>query len=102
MRRSEGVIFALGALRKTGQAAAGAQGANAITPTGQNFVRVGLMTDVPDQLVIGRVKNVVKCHREFDDAEASAEMTAGDSDRVDRFSAQFIGNLREVPRIDTA
>ncbi len=102
MRRSEAVILALGALRKTGQAAAGAQGANAITPAGQNFVWIGLVTDVPDQLVIGRVENVVKGHREFDDAEACAEMTAGDCDRIDRFSAQFIGNPLEVPGIDTA
>jgi hypothetical protein len=29
-------------------------------------------------------------------------MTAGNSDRVDRFRAQFIGNLLKVPRIDTA
>ena len=102
MRCAEGVVFALGALRESGQAAAGTQGANAITPAGQNFVRISLVADVPDQLVIGRVKNVVKGHREFDDAEARAEMTAGDGDRVDRFSAQLIGNLLQVPCIDTA
>ncbi len=102
MRCAEGVVFALGSLRESGQAAAGAQGANAVTPAGQNFVRISLVTDVPDQLVIGRVKNVVKGHREFDDAEARAEVTAGDGDRVDRFSAQLIGNLLQVPCIDTA
>ena len=102
MRCAESIVFTFGALGESGQAAAGTQGANAITPAGQNFVRIGLVTDVPDQLVIGRVKNVVKGHRELDDAEARAEMTAGDGDRVDRFSAQLIGNLLQVPCIDTA
>jgi hypothetical protein len=102
MRSAESIVFTFGTLRESGQAAAGAQGANAITPAGQNFVWIGLVTDVPDQLVIGRVKNVVKGHREFDDAEAGAKMTAGDCDRIDRFSAQFIGNPLEVPGIDTA
>ena len=96
------VVFAFGTLGESGQAAAGAQGANAITPAGQNFVRISLMTDVPDQLVIGRVENVVQGHRQFDDAEACAEVTAGDGDCIDRFSAQFIGNLLQVPCIDTA
>src|SRR6187551_2233627 len=99
---AEGVVFALGTLRESGQAAAGAQSANAVTPAGQNFVRISLVADVPDQLVIGRIKNVVKGHREFDDTEARAEVTACDGDRVDRFSAQLIGNLLQVPCIDTA
>ena len=102
MRSAESVIFALGAFRESGQAAAGAQSANTVTPAGQDFVRISLVSDVPDQLVIGRVENVVKGHREFDDAEARAEVAAGDGDSVDRFSAQFIGNLLQVPCIDTA
>src|SRR5262245_35374352 len=102
MRRAESVVFALGTLGESGQAAAGAQGTDAITPARQNFVRVGLVTNVPNQLVIGCVKNVVKGDRKFDHAETRAEMTAGDSDSVDRFRAQFIGNLLKVPRIDTA
>ena len=102
MGSAESIVFTFGTLRESGQAAAGAQRADAITPAGQNFVRISLVTDIPDQLVIGRVKNVVKGHREFDDAKTRAEMAAGDSHSVDRFSAQFIGNLLQLPCIDTA
>src|SRR5215510_11612240 len=102
MCRAESVVFALGTLGKPGQAAACPQRANAITPARQNFVRVGLVTNVPNQLVIGCVKNVVKGDRKFDHAETRTEVAAGDSDSVDRFRAQFIGNLLKVPRIDTA
>jgi hypothetical protein len=41
------------------------------------------MTDVPDQLVIGRVEDIVQGDRQLDYAEAGAEMAAGDRDRVD-------------------
>ena len=34
------------------------------------LVRVGLMADIPNQLVIWRVENVVQSHRQFDNAEA--------------------------------
>src|SRR5262245_32603394 len=100
--RAESVVFTLRALGKSGQTAAGSQRTNAITPAGQNLVRIGLVADVPDQLVIGCVKNVVKGDREFDNAEARTEMTAGNSNGIDCFRAQFIGNLLQVPRIDTA
>src|SRR5262245_17635882 len=102
MCRAESVVFALGTLGKPGQAAAGPQRANAITPAGQNFVRIGLVTNVPNQLVIGCVRNVVKGNREFDNAEKRAEMNACNSDSIDRSLAQFISNLLKVPRIDTA
>src|SRR4029078_6401650 len=81
MGSAESIVFTLGTLRESGQAVAGAERADAITAAGQNFVRISLVTDVPDQLVIGRVKNVVKGHREFDDAKTRAENTAGVIDR---------------------
>src|SRR6185312_13613146 len=89
-------------LGKSGQAAASAQRANTVAPSRQNFVRVGLMADIPDQLVIGCVKNVMESDRQFDDTQARSEMSSGDGDCVDGFGTQFIRNLLEVPCIDTA
>src|SRR5262245_1353803 len=40
--------------------AAGPQGADAITPTGQDLVRIGLMADVPDQAVFGSIENIMQ------------------------------------------
>src|SRR6185295_3780253 len=60
------------------------------------------MADVPDQFVIGGIKDVMQCDRQFDHPEACPQMTARDRDRVDRLRAQFIGNLSKVPCIDTA
>ena len=59
------------------------------------------MADVPDQLVVGGVENIVERDRQLDHAEARPEMAAGDRDRVDGLGAQFVRNLLQVPRIDT-
>ena len=52
MRGAERVVFALRALGETGEAAALSQGADAVAPAGQDLVRIGLVTDVPDQAVL--------------------------------------------------
>jgi hypothetical protein len=41
-------------------------------------VRIGLVADVPDEPVVRRVEDVVQRDGQFDDAEAGAEMAAGE------------------------
>ena len=93
---AERVVFALGALGEAGEPAALAQRADAVAAAGEDLVRIGLMADVPDQPVARRVEHVVQRHRQFDDAEAGAEMAAGHRDRADRLGAQFVGELAQV------
>ena len=93
MRRAEGVVFALGAFGEAGQAAGLAQGADAVAPSGQDLVRIGLMANVPQQPVARGVENGVDRHRQFDDAKRGAEMAAGHGHRVHGFRAQLIGEL---------
>ena len=96
MRGAERVVLALGALGEAGQAAALTQRADAVAPPGEDLVRIGLVADVPDQLVVGRVEHVVQRHREFHDAEAGAEMAAGLGDGVDGLGTQFVGELAQL------
>ena len=56
MRGAEGVVFAFGALGEAGQPSALAQRADAVAASGQDLVRIGLVADVPDQLVVGRIE----------------------------------------------
>ena len=77
MRRAERVV---GALRPPGEArqpAAGAQRADAVAPAGQDLVRIALVADVPDQLVLRRVEDGMDRHRQLDDPEPGAEVPAG-------------------------
>ncbi len=68
MGRAERVVFALGALGEARQAAALAERPDAVAPPGQDLVRIGLVSDVPDQAVVRRVEHVVQGDRELDDA----------------------------------
>ena len=69
VRGAERVVFALGALGEAGQAAALAQGADAVAPSGEDFVRVALVADIPDQPVVRRVENRRARHRQLHHAE---------------------------------
>ncbi len=93
MGRAERVVFALGALGEARQAAALAQGADAVAPAGEDLVRIGLVADVPDQAVVRRVEHVVQGHGQLDHAQPGAEMAAGDRHGVDGLLAQFVGQL---------
>ena len=96
MGGAERVVLALGTTREAGQAAALADGAHAVASPREDLVRIGLMADVPDQPVAGRVEGVVQRNGELDHAESGAEMAAGDGNGIDRFLTQLI---RELPQL---
>ena len=102
MRGAERVVFALGALGEAGQAVAHPQRADAVAAAGEDLVRIGLMADVPDDAVLRGVEDVVQRDREFDHAEAGAQMAAGDGDRVDGLGAQLVGDLPELALVELA
>src|SRR5262245_40640370 len=60
------------------------------------------MSHIPDQLDIGGIKDVMQGNSQFDNTETCSQVPAGNCDCIDRLGAQFIGNLLQVPRIDTA
>ena len=62
MRRPEIIVFTFRSLREPAQAAELAQRTHAIAAAGQNLVRVGLMTDVPNHTIIRGIENVVQRH----------------------------------------
>ena len=96
MGRAERVVFALAAPGEARQAAFLAQRADAAPPAGDDFVRIGLVADIPDQAIARRVEHVVQRHGELDHAQPGAEMTAGDRHRRDRLLAQLVGELAQL------
>ena len=91
MRRAKGVIGAFSALREAAQATQLAQTGHALAPPRQNFVRVSLVTDVPDDAVVGGVEDVMQCNRQLHRAQVGAQMPAGRRDIVQHAFPQFIG-----------
>ena len=102
MGGAERIVIAFGALGEAGQPAAGAQRADAVAAAGQDLVRIGLMADVPDQAVARGVEDVMQGGGQFDDAEAGAEMAAGDRDRIDGFLTQLVGDLPDLFHLEPA
>ena len=84
------------ALGEAGEPAFLAQRADAVAPAGQDLVRIALVADVEDQPVVRRVEDLVDGDRQFDDAEARAEMAAGPRHGVDHLRAHFGGQLRQA------
>ena len=93
MSRAERIVFALRPFREAGKSAALSQRPDAAASPGQDFVRIGLMPDVPDQAVLRRVEHIMKGDGELDHPETGPEMAARDCHRIDRLLAQLVGEL---------
>ena len=87
MRRAKGVIFAFDTSGESGKATALPKRADAAAAAGQNLVRIGLVANIPDQPVGGRVEDVMQRHCQLDHAKPSAEMPAGHGNRIDHLAA---------------
>jgi hypothetical protein len=94
--RAKRVILALGALGEPVKAVVLADLADAVTPPGQDLVRIGLVAHVPDQPVVRRIVGIVQRHGQLDHPEARPEVTTGYRCGIDGFIAQLLGNLFEV------
>ena len=62
-----------------------------VAPTGQDFVGVALVADIPDQLIHRRVKDGMDRHRQFHHPQRRPQMPAGFRDDRNHFSPHFIG-----------
>ena len=101
------VIHAFIAFGEAGQAAALTYCANAIAPTGQNLVRVTLMSHIPDDAVVRRVEKIVQRDGQLDHTQSGPQMTTGHRHRIQHFGAQFFSkpgkiglrNLLQIIRI---
>ena len=78
MSNTECVIFTLASFRKTRYSALDPIGMKGIPSPCQNLVSVGLVPDIPDELIIRSVKNIVQCDGQFDDTQTRSEMAITD------------------------
>src|SRR5690606_11349825 len=88
---AEGVVGALLALRERRQALPLADGVQAFLAAGQDLVRVGLVADVPDDTILGRVVEVVERDGELDRTESGREVSSRATDRIQQESAYLGG-----------
>ena len=102
MRGAEGVVLRFGAAREARDAVEHAQARHRLAPPGEDLVRVGLVADVPDDAVLGRVEHVVQRDGELDRAEVRRQVAAGLRHRLEHVGAQLVGELRQLPALERA
>jgi hypothetical protein len=95
---AERVVLALTALQEPRQAATTPDRRQGVPPAGQDLVRVGLVADVPDERVAGRVVDVVQRDRELDGAQARREVAAGAAHGLHQPGAEFVRDARQALR----
>ena len=54
----------------------------AVFASGKNFVRVGLMGNIPDNLILWRIENMMESDRQFDDPQVGSDVAADLADFV--------------------
>ena len=90
MPAPESVVGALRHARETADTAQQAFGLERLAAPGDNLVGIGLVPHVPDDLVRGRIENVVECGGEFHAAEARRQMPGIYRALVDDIAAQLV------------
>ena len=53
-------------------------------------MRIALVTYIPHDAIVGRIKDMVKCDCEFDDPQPRTKMAAGRGDGVEQKFAQLV------------
>ena len=93
MTGPERVVLAFAALGKARQSAALPERQHLVAPSGENFMGITLVTDVPNQAVIRGIENMMQGDRKLDNAQRSAKVPARDGDHAHGLAAHFIGQL---------
>ena len=100
----EGVIFTLLGRGEGTDAVEFAVGVEGIAASGQDFVTVGLVPDVPDKTVVGGVKDIVQRYGDFHRSKTGGEMSRVVGQFLDDVVPQFVTHFGqrvqgELPQI---
>ena len=96
MSRRERVVLALLRGGESAQAAQLAQRVELVAPSGQDLVRIGLMSHVPHQAVVGRVIDIVQRHDDLDGTQARSEVARMDADLLDNELSECLTDIRQL------
>ena len=90
------VVLGLGDRAERSEALVLADRVELVAAAGEDLVRIGLVADVPEDLVPRGVEQAVQRDRELAGAEVGAEVAADLADRVDDQLADLLGDLLEL------
>ena len=93
MAGAHDVVLGLEDRAERGKSVVLADRRQALAAAGEDLVRVGLVANVPEDLVAGRVEQAVQRHGQLAGAEVGAEVAADLTDRVDDVGAHLLSHL---------
>ena len=102
MAGTKGVVRAFFALGKARDTVGFAQARHGRTPSGEDFVRIALVADVPHQAVIRRIEYIMECNGQLDRAEVRGQVAAGLRHAIENETAQLFGQRSELVARHTA
>ena len=100
MAGAHDVVLGLEDRAERGQALVLADRRQPLAAPGEDLVRVGLVADVPEDLVAGRVEHAVQGDGELAGAEVGAEVAADLADRVDDVAAHLLRDLLQLALVE--
>ena len=90
------VVLGFGDRAERREAVVLADGRQFVTPPGEDLVGVGLVADIPEDLVLRRVHDAVEGDRDLAGAEVGAEVAADLPDHVDAVGPYLFRDLLEL------
>ncbi len=90
------IVLAFGAQSEAIQAVRRADGVKAIFASGEQFVDVNLMADIPDEFVLRRAENTMQRKGQLDHAEVRPKMAAVLRQHRDQLVADFFRQLMKL------
>jgi len=97
VRGPEGVVFALRSPREAREPALLAQGLEALIPSGEDLVDVGLVAGIPDEAVARSLEGVVQSDGELGHPKARSEVTSDLRDHIDMPLPNLSSEELELP-----
>ena len=97
---AELVVLALASFQKAGDPVALAQAGKLVVASGQKLPGIGLMPDIPDDLVNRRLELIEQRDGELDHPEARADVPAGDRAALDQPVADLLRQLGQLVALE--
>src|SRR2546427_9162773 len=96
MTGAKRVVFRLVATQKAANAPILLDGRQQIATARQNLVRVCLVTNIPDQAIMGRIESVVKRDRELNGTQRRACVPAYARHSLQNILTDFVGDPLKI------
>mmetsp|Transcript_13490 Transcript_13490/g.21017 ORF Transcript_13490/g.21017 Transcript_13490/m.21017 type:complete len:286 (+) Transcript_13490:2606-3463(+) len=96
---TEGIIFGFLTFAKSRHTIELTQRRESITTASEHFVGVALMSNVPDDVILGHIEDVVESSCKFNNTERGGEVTTSFRDSLDDLPTELVGKLLELRHV---